>query len=436
MKAVIERTLDAASASKERNRDDGRYWIPDSNLDKLLANLAKLAKRAGKLGSVPPTLVEHERVAVVSKKLDAFGDVVEVVSRYTVVSVVGVAPVLAGWAFIATIESANIDGEALNVLSIVPGETVPASYRTADASECDHCKTIRSRNRVFVVRHEDGTHKQVGSTCIKDFLGHADPATIVAYAQLLASLDLSDYEDEDERSGGHSESSTDLLGFLAKAAAFIRMNGWVSRARASNSYGAEHATADDVVHDVFDRCKHQFSVGREHCEAHVEATEADIIDATEAIAWAIELGDKQEPSDYEWNVYVVARSGYVTRKRAGIAASIVAVYQKERGRLLEKERREAFKDSAQNVWFGTEKERVSLTVSPVKLDVYDGDYGDRTRVRFITQSGAVAVWWASGNVVEEWEPGKYYIVKATIKKHEDWKGEKQTVLTRVKKEGS
>ena len=51
---------------------------------------------------------------------------------------------------------------------------------------CDHCKTKHFRKNTFIVRHENGDEKQVGSTCLKDYCG-IDPKY---FAQLRELQDL------------------------------------------------------------------------------------------------------------------------------------------------------------------------------------------------------------------------------------------------------
>ena len=55
---------------------------------------------------------------------------------------------------------------------------------------CEHCKTKHFRKNTFVVRHEDGSEKQVGSTCLKDYCG-IDPK-YYAWLHQLEDLILSD----------------------------------------------------------------------------------------------------------------------------------------------------------------------------------------------------------------------------------------------------
>jgi hypothetical protein len=61
---------------------------------------------------------------------------------------------------------------------------------------CDHCKTRRNRRNVWVLQHEDGTIMKVGSTCIKDFTG-VSPDSFFKMFQFIQST-IESWNDEEE----------------------------------------------------------------------------------------------------------------------------------------------------------------------------------------------------------------------------------------------
>ena len=67
-----------------------------------------------------------------------------------------------GWAFVGAHQSTP-DG---NIVSYGSGE------RAVDM-RCEHCGHNRPRSAVYTLRHESGDTAQVGSSCMKDFLGIA-----------------------------------------------------------------------------------------------------------------------------------------------------------------------------------------------------------------------------------------------------------------------
>ena len=84
---------------------------------------------------------------------------------HTVIS--GNAPKYDGWTFLARIEWTDND-EA--VVFTAPGIEGIDRDRLAPMW-CDHCGIKRYRKYTYAVRNDDGNELQVGSTCLKDFLG-------------------------------------------------------------------------------------------------------------------------------------------------------------------------------------------------------------------------------------------------------------------------
>ncbi|HTW80290.1 MAG TPA: UvrD-helicase domain-containing protein [Terracidiphilus sp.] len=52
----------------------------------------------------------------------------------------------------------------------VGAETVPNAYLD-DPEKCEHCNTRRHRNETYILKNDDGGYKQVGSSCLHEFLG-------------------------------------------------------------------------------------------------------------------------------------------------------------------------------------------------------------------------------------------------------------------------
>ena len=51
-------------------------------------------------------------------------------------------------------------------------------------------------------------------------------------------------------------------------------------------------------------------------------------------------------------------------------------------------------------------------------------------MKFLTEDGACLVWKASNTELARGDVGKKYDIKGTVKKHDEYKGAKQTLLSR------
>src|SRR5258708_22793012 len=100
----------------------------------------------------------------------------------------GVAPKIAGWSFLAT---PSWDGGVL-VTRTVPGFDGRIDPGSVQDQWCDHCRTRRERYDTYLVQGQDGERKQVGSTCIKDFLGQAfQPSWVASHGSELDDMEQS-----------------------------------------------------------------------------------------------------------------------------------------------------------------------------------------------------------------------------------------------------
>lgn len=353
-----------------------------------------LARRAEKLGCEPPTY----SVSPSYGRKGEGGRVEEVVD----VVVTGARPRYAGWTFVASLE--RFDKGVL--IRAVPGESVPECYREPEtALECDHCRATRNRKATYLVRHEDGSTARVGSTCLKDFLGHNFPMGIAALTAAYSDLDVLG------KGMGGGAPAFCLPTFLAHVACAIRETGWVSRKEAHERTVC--STADAVLID-FDRRAKGY-------EATFIATEGDKAEAEAAIAWALAV---EPENDYLHNCRIVAESSIATDRTAGIAASIVAAAARERGRRLAGDVAETSRH------FGEVGKRETWEVDCVGHFTTEGFYGTTHIYKFVADGNAAT--WFSSKLIEGLAEGSHYWLTGTVKKHSEYKGTAETHLTRCK----
>ncbi len=386
-------------------------------------------------------------------RLSASGDTWVIPITRVPLILTGETPRLNGWRFVATLQ--HLDGE--NIVRVLPGQEISPAYRTR-GSVCDHCRANRRRNDTYVLRHDDGRTMQVGSSCIRDFLGGDDAADIAARAEIIAlgASVAGDGEEGFGRIGGHGE--TLLSEYLPIVSWVVRVEGWVSRTVARERDRPETATAD--------RAWFLMTNGNERRKAGCEPTSEDTSDAFAAETWAESLTDEAveaSSSDYLHNLRAIARTGLASFRTAGIAASMVTAHQREIGKARQRAERAA--RPTLNAHVGEVGARVTfglpaktgkkgqplkgapcvLRTEPVTLDFvtgYETEFGYTTVLKFRTNDGATLVWKASSTEIGRDDVGRRFTIAGTVKKHDEYKGEKQTLLSRCdvraieEKEGS
>lgn len=438
------------------------YLVPECNLPELEARIGKLNKQAKRLGVQEITFVkqpDHKRYQVSQCTVTAGSNLcwrtsldrdpnpgtaflanawepTGQVMTWWSVQVTGNTPTYSGWTFVATLEPMPLDsGEVLNLVQTVPGQDCPTSYRHK-VGQCDHCKATRKRNQTFVLHHEDGSYRCVGRQCIKDFLGYnADPHALAGEAELLAQLGelCGQAEDEDGFGGVGScrEKFWDEVYFLTLTAARIERRGWCSRGTA-REHDRMQATAD-VVLEILTPPSGPYVTDQEK-KAYAElvadtvVTENHKAQAEAALEWCQAIPEAElEQSNYLANINLVARCGTVSRKTAGLAASIIQAHKKA----LEQEvKKQEFTKRPPSQYVGVVGKRQVFTVKCEKLLATEGQYGSVGIHKLVDEQGNDLTWFASGS--GDWlKEGLSYKVKATVKKHELYKERPQTIVSRL-----
>ena len=288
----------------------------------------------------------------------------------------------------------------------------------------------RLRKDTYLVQ-KDGDVKQIGSTCLRDFLGHNAPKTILARAAWSTNVltTIGGFDNEDLDGTDHPDGPDgvfvrdyaryDSVGFLARVAAVVRSIGWVSGKVAFEC--AKTSTKDDVLSWIHTRDSETI--------AYYKSTTGGVQDkdtelAKAALAWA--RNELKPRNDYEENLKTAAVNEDVTARATGILASLIVTYSRHVEREIKRKKlAEGWaKEFAEKV--GTRRE-FSGTVFSSRG--FDGDYGVRTRI-VIKEDGTDCqlIWWATGE--RDIEQGDVVTLKGTVKKQEIWKDTYQTVLTR------
>ena len=390
------------------------YEVLDHRMPDLQRQIDKINRRAAKLGCPVIDLRIGEPYDVkVGQRSHATGREATVIIRKRTVEVIGEAPCVSGWALVAKLM--HVDG--MVIVAAVAGEPVPIEFREVEPGRCDHCHTRRQRTDTFLLRSEQGEYCVVGRNCLADFLGGHDPRRAVAACQYFLDVQGLLEEEENERWGegsGHWRLSP--IAVLARTAVAIREFGWLSRTKARESGEIVEATADAVEFGIFAKDSEVIRWWDERITAKdYEAAEA-------AWQWAQTAGEGTD-SDYLYNVRAVASMTSIPTKLLGIACSILPSHRRDVEREIERRRvREESKH------FGTPKKREVFTLTVVGCRVIEGYYGAVGVYRFVEGGGNQATWFASSD--PDLEIGETYQIKATVKKHDEYKGVAQTVLTR------
>ena len=384
----------------------------------------KFEKKAARYGV--PFTVSFGPVYEDERTIETERGVKKVMAKVQDVTVEGEKPVVGDFAFQASIEITP-NG---NYVDMIPGLELDPKYRTVDG-HCEHCRTQRRRKHVFVVRNVDtGESVQVGRTCLRDFLGIDDPKWIMNTFKFWRSVG-----DDDEGFGGFGryEWSESLQYLLARTNACIRIWGWTSKGMARDD--------EDLIPTIGRVLMSGFT---KETRAEVARINAEMCDGDDAIAGQVIewVRANTQDNDYMHNLRLSFHDDVLDSERhAGLAISAVAAWHRalERELRLAKAREkdavsawQGEKKDAVSAWQGEKKERlkgVKVTLEMVR-SIGDNGYGGWTRLlKFRDEAGNLYTWFTASETGID--IGEQAVIDGTVKDHTEYKGVRETLLTRV-----
>lgn len=330
-----------------------------------------------------------------------------------------------GWQFIASIdhlENGNIIKSAVNNI------TLPVEYRTAKYTTCDHCNTERYRKQTHIVYNETTKEfKQVGSTCLKSYTG-IDVNNVVAFADFFNTIYT--YNDSNEGMqdfGGffNGEKYLNVRKEICLAYDLVNIYGY-------EKVGGRMSTASRVaeMQDYFDGYLRRYQPKRYRALKETFEEKGITFYSDESYKKADEIIkyvlSQKVTNDYMNNMHVLLKNKSVDRKYRNFIVSAIAVYNK--GLEREKEYQQKHANDMTSKHVGNVGERLNVTIKSCNtVTSWETEYGVTYIYKFVDVNGNIYTWKTTKVVRDD-----VTSVTGTVKTHNDYKGIKQTELTRCK----
>ena len=383
-----------------------------------LAALEKLASKARRYGNPDITVTIGESRMVRQVITDWDGEEREIERGYTDLVITGKAPRYGNHEFLARVELT----EAGNIVDTRPGVTdLDERFRHSDGY-CDHCKTARKRNEVFVVRDIYTRQQlQIGRNCLHDYLGMDNPAAIAHRFGFWAGAN------EFEESYGNSRSNwgASLQGVMSLAAVCVRLFGWCSKAQAEHL--RTESTASHVGFVLFPPPRPNDKESAFIKRILSERSDEDYALADTVIAWV--RGAMPARSDYEHNLKTLCSGDDIYEtKRIAVIISAIGAYQ--RAMEFKAKREGEAKAVVNSKHVGEIKQRlrnVRVTLKDQRV-IGSNEWGDRVLIKFLDESGNLLKWITSHG--SGLKVGEQALLTGTVKEHDEWNGAKETALAR------
>lgn len=389
-----------------------RYYVLEGNIERLEQKLKTISNKCERYGCE----FLYSRVGEEYRQIKV-DDISEITAKFIIVEVAGKAEVN-GWRFVATIEHTP-NGNVLHPYGSDDVQ-IPIKYRTTDPI-CEHCNTKRRRNDTYLIYNEDTDEwKQVGKSCLRDFTGGLDAEYVAKYISYF-----------DEIIKGESVSAsgsyipyycvTDILKYAAEC---VKHFGYYK---------------SSALRSTADRCFEYYLVDNDKLRSSAdyierlrqEMAECQFLPSNnnklvkDAIDWVL---SSQGESDYIYNLKVICKANHVTRRNLGLLASLIPSYTRhiERESELKKQVEEAKFCPSKHI--GNIGDKIEFDSTVKCLTSVDTEYGVSFLYKFVDSEGNIFTWFTS-----KWIDTRYhYHIKGTVKGHDEFRGCKQTSLTRCR----
>lgn len=289
-------------------------------------------------------------------------------------------------------------------------------YRHVENTRCDHCNTKHHRKNQYILKDENNNEVIVGHTCLKDFMG-IDQSILSSINKKLIQLGHDYY-------GTGSVAAEAYMRVLELSFYFIRNNGWLSGKKAMEIN--EDCDPDKCVmptsqyvlmavfpyHDYF------------HDYSNAVPSDDDKDNARNALTW-LQVQFDDDCNDYIYNNNIIAKRGYARAQEFGMVASVAGSYY---NKFLRPEK-PAKKESQ---WIGQEGDRDIFSLTLKKVFDFDTDWGLSRIAIFEDKDQNVVIWKSNTRAIFKLDVDVSINIKGTIKKHDEYKGIKQTLLSRCK----
>lgn len=401
------------------------YSIPEMNMETLERKLGRIARKAAKYGCDFrfEKTGEHFETRELDE-LDENGKHKTEVIRYIDIDVEGEARVN-GWRFAASLDYTDKG----NIIEAVPGIEIPERYYSC-SPWCEHCKTRRDRRNSYIVYNDETQEfKQVGKSCLRDFTGGLSAEAVAQYESWIKECEEAS---EFSGCGGWGIHYYDVADFMTAAAETIRVFGYV---RSTD----EGMSTRDLTQTLF-RVEFNMPLG-----AFAEVMREQYYDAVDR-GWSMKNADSkalaetvrgwiannERNDNYFHNLKVACAQDYAAGNLLGLLVSAFPAYNREleyEAERRERERREA-EAQAKSSWAGEIGEKVEFKIVDFRcITSWETQWGWTGVFKLVDEAGREFTWKTS-KWLDEHAVGK--VCRGTIKELKEFRGVKQTELTRCR----
>jgi len=315
-----------------------------------------------------------------------------------------------GWRFAAELER---DASGAVLSHGVWSSHIPTTL------ECEHCHSSIDRTKTYLLVHEDGTQIQIGSTCVEAYLGIRPKGLWTLSTSLIDEYAVDEPIDDAQEDAGYDVnlpvvSREDEVPARAVLAAALDISDggkrWIRREDTPENVG----TSDIVKQEIRD--------SGWRTEGTRDPRVSEVIKAVQAMP---------DDSEYAHNLKALAGARVISFKNAGLLASAVTVYARA-------QRAARTASPATPGFIAPEGQPVPQTQAKVTavrdfedINPHSGRRMTTHMVLMRDSDGHTIKWNTTGRNVPQ-EGDDIRLTGGTVKRHGVYRGEDQSVVTRLK----
>lgn len=373
---------------------------------------------------VDPSRLRAAREAIdqLSSRADSRGlgpitwDRVSSTDRAVTVQLATPTPAIGNYELVAKIS--HLKGGRIFVHPLSQGRLDFSEVRRNHGTQvCEHCQVNRPRKLLYLLRSEAG-EVQVGSSCLKAYVGESDPRKALIQGDLFAQArEILVAAAPEPLASEPRRGWPTVPEYLAHVAAVIRHEGAFVRKK---EVDADHSATAELALRNF-----------RQTQDGGEAIEVDSVDRERAQRVLEEFreraGQERKLSGYDKRLLNVLAKDVAWPENQGVIATLF-----ERVVALRQHQAPGFRRRSSK-WLGDVGDTVSVTVSLRKVgSPNESKFGPQYPHYFVTEEGDWVNWWATNLQLE---PDKRYELTGEVKRLDERAGHKVTVLTRCKAAG-
>lgn len=326
------------------------------------------------------------------------------------------------WKVIGTIDFTD-NGNIIKCFD--ENDNIPKRFFHTTNRICDHCNTKRDRVNVILIKNKKtGEIKQVGKNCLKEYT-NIDLELVAIYMQVWETCKDEKTVVINSKGYKHMVNVKEMLLYAIET---INLFGYVK------SDSDDAIPTKWVTNGIYltKTDSHGLSwQSRKHYQEMIdkynfnENTEANKKEMNDMIDWI--LNKNVANNIYLNNLQNICKNEYISIENIGFLVSLPIAYRKEMEK-IEKEK-EKEKATGNSDFIGKVGDKIEVTINKASLVTsYITNYGICFVYKFIDTNDNVLVWKTS-KAINNLDVKK---VSGTIKEHNTFNKEKQTVITRCK----